>query len=73
MRIILIRNIQRVMNDSYNSGGAELKDFKNPFNPSKFRLQIYGKKFTEQNNLVISEKTSDSRKTWFCSKQQKLI
>jgi len=73
MRINLIRNIQRVMNDSYNSGGAELKDFKNPFNPSKFKLQIYGKKYTEQNNLVTSEKTSDSRKTWFCSKQQKLI
>ena len=42
MRINLIRNIQRVMNDSYKSGGAELKDFKNPFNPSKFRLHIYG-------------------------------
>ena len=69
----LIRNTQKVMNDSYKSGGAELKDFKNPFNPSKFRLQIYGKKYTEQNNIITSEKTSDSRKTWFCSKQQKLI
>jgi len=73
-RIInLIENIQRVMSNSYKSGGAELKDFKNPFNPSKFRLQIYGKKYTKRNNLVTSEKTSDSRKTWFCSKQQKLI
>ena len=61
------------MNESYKSGGAELKDFINPFNPSKFRLQIYGKKYTEQNNLVTSEKTSDSRKTWLCSKHQKLI
>jgi endonuclease-8 len=73
MKINLIRNIQRVMNDSYKSGGAELKDFKNPFNPSKFRLQIYGKKYTEQNDLVTSKKTSDSRKTWFCTMQQKLI
>ncbi len=32
LKINLIKNIQRVMNDSYNSGGAELKDFKNPFN-----------------------------------------
>jgi len=72
-RINLIKNIQRVMCHSYKSGGAELKDFKNPFNPSKFRLQIYGKKYTEKDNLVTSEKTSDSRKTWFCSKQQKLI
>jgi formamidopyrimidine-DNA glycosylase len=31
MRINLIKNIQRVMNNSYKSGGAELKDFKNPF------------------------------------------
>ena len=73
MKINLIRNIQKIMNDSYKSGGAELKDFKNPFNPSKFKLQIYGKKYTLQNNLVISKKTTDSRKTWFCSEQQKLI
>ena len=69
----LIKNTQKVMYESYKSGGAELKDFKNPFNPSKFRLQIYGKKYTEQNNIVTSKKTSDSRKTWFCSKNQKLI
>ena len=31
MRINLIKNIQNVMCDSYRSGGAELKDFKNPF------------------------------------------
>ena len=58
---------------SYTSGGAELKDFKNPFNSSKFKLKIYGKKYTENKNLVISKNTSDSRKTWFCSKQQKLL
>jgi formamidopyrimidine-DNA glycosylase len=73
MIINLIKNIQRVMNNSYKSGGAELKDFKNPFESSKFKLKIYGKQYTEQNNLVTSIKTSDSRKTWFCSKQQKLI
>ena len=73
MKINLIRNIQTVMNNSYQSGGAELKDFKNPFYKSKFRLNIYGKAYTENNNLVTSEKTSDYRKTWFCSKQQKLI
>ena len=31
------------------------------------------KQYTEQNDLVTSKKTSDSRKTWFCTKQQKLI
>ncbi|MEJ6749351.1 MAG: DNA-formamidopyrimidine glycosylase family protein [Flavobacteriales bacterium] len=73
VKVELIKIIQRVMNESYKSGGAELKDFKNPFNPSKFKLQIYGKKYTDKNNIVTSKKTSDSRKTWFCSKYQKLI
>ena len=72
-KVKLIKIIQRVMNESYKSGGAELKDFKNLFNPSKFKLQIYGKKYTDKNNIVTSKKTSDSRKTWFCSKYQKLI
>ena len=73
VKVELIKIIQRVMNESYKSGGAELKDFKNPFNPSKFKLQIYGKKYTDKNNIVTSKKTSDSRKTWFCPKYQKLI
>ncbi len=72
-RILLIQNIKRIMSNSYKSGGAELKDFKNPFNSSKFKLKIYGKKYTEQNDLVISKITSDYRKTWFCPKNQKLI
>ena len=72
-RLFLIKNIQKVMFDSYKSGGAELKDFKNPFNQSKFELKIYGKKHTANNNLVTSIVTSDSRKSWFCKKSQKLI
>ena len=68
----LIKNIQQVMYSSYTSGGAELKDFKNPFNESEFRLKIYGKKFTDKNNPVISLLTSDSRKSWICTKNQKL-
>lgn len=72
-KVFLIKNIQKVMFDSYKSGGAELKDFKNPFNRSKFELKIYGKKHTAKNNLVTSIVTSDSRKSWFCEKSQKLI
>ena len=60
------------MRDSYKSGGAELKDFKNPFHKSEFKLKIYGKKYTEKNNLVKSKITSDFRKSWFCEKSQKL-
>ena len=73
MKIKLIKSISKVMHNSYKSGGAELKDFKNPFHESKFTLKIYGKEYTEKNNLIISEKTSDSRKTWFCPQVQKLI
>lgn len=73
MRVYLIENIKKVMNNSYKSGGAELKDFNNPFHSSKFELKIYGKKHTIKNGLVTSKITSDSRRTWFCPQQQKLI
>ena len=73
MRINLIKNVNQIMNNSYKLGGAELKDFKNPFNQSKFKLQIYGQKYTKYNNLVISKRTSDYRKSWFCLEEQKLI
>jgi len=70
---LLITNLQKVMLDSYKSGGAELKDFKNPFNQSEFKLKIYGKKYTEKNNPVTPLTTSDFRKSWLCEKSQKLI
>ena len=72
MKINLIRSTHKIMNNSYKLGGAELKDFKNPFYSSNFNLQIYGKKNTKDNNIIISKKTSDSRKTWFCPKVQTL-
>lgn len=68
----LIKNIQKVMHGSYATGGAELKDFKNPFNVSDFTLKIYGKKFTDKNNPVTPILTSDQRKSWICKKNQKL-
>ena len=68
----LIKNLQKVMHGSYAKGGAELKDFKNPFNVSDFTLKIYGKKFTEKNNPVTPILTSDQRKSWICKKNQKL-
>ena len=68
----LIKNLQKVMHGSYAKGGAELKDFKNPFNVSDFTLKIYGKKFTEKNNPVTPILTTDQRKSWICKKNQKL-
>ena len=73
MKKKLILNIIKVMHNSYKSGGAELKDFNNPFHKSKFTLKVYGKKHTNENKLIVSKKTSDARKTWFCPEKQKLM
>ena len=40
----LLLSTKDIMQSSYFSGGAELKDFKNPFHTSKFELKVYGKK-----------------------------
>ena len=69
---LLIKNLQKVMYASYKTGGAELKDFKNPFNQSEFKLRVYGKILTDKKNPVTSLLTSDSRKSWICKKSQKL-
>ena len=66
----LILIVKDVMLSSYKSGGAELRDFKNPFHKSKFKLHVYGKKKIN-NKLIISKITSDQRKTWFCPDIQK--
>ena len=73
MKIDLIKKTKEVMKNSYKAGGAELKDFKNPFHSSNFTLKVYGKTHTEHNNSITSITTSDSRKSWFCAKEQKLI
>ncbi len=73
MRMNLLKHTQEVMKKSYQSGGAELKDFKNPFHSSNFSLKVYGETHTKQHNEIISIKTSDSRKSWFCPEEQKLI
>ncbi len=73
MRIGLIKMTQDIMQKSYKSGGAELKDFKNPFHSSKFILKVYGKTHTKHNNPITSIITTDSRKSWFCSKEQKIM
>ncbi len=69
---VLLDELNKIMTHSYLSGGAELKDFKNPFNSSEFQLKIYGKTETPLKNKVTSIITSDNRKTWFCKVTQKL-
>ena len=60
-----------IMQRSFASGGAELKDFKNPFHVSKFELKVYGNKEDRYGNEVVSSTTSDQRKSWYCPKVQK--
>jgi len=62
----LIKQTKKIMKNSFLSGGAELRDFKNPFHQSNFKLLIYGKNEDSNNNKIISKITSDQRKTWFC-------
>ena len=67
----LLLSTQDIMQRSFTSGGAELKDFKNPFHVSEFELKVYDKKEDEYGNEVISSTTSDQRKSWYCPKVQK--
>lgn len=67
----LVFATQDIMQRSYISGGAELKDFKNPFHVSEFELKVYGKKEDENGNEIISTTTSDQRKSWYCPNVQK--
>ena len=71
-RKTLIKIMKKIMHQSLKSGGAELKDFKNPFHKSKFKLKIYGQQYTPGKNIIKSILTSDNRKSWICVKSQKL-
>ena len=51
---------------------SNMKTIENEFSDSVITTKITSK-YTENKNLVISKNTSDSRKTWFCSKEQKLL
>ena len=69
----LIKQTKKIMQNSFTSGGAELRDFKNPFHKSNFKLFVYGKSEDLNKNKISSMLTSDQRKTWFCPKTQKKL
>ena len=68
----LIIQTQHIMTKSYKYGGAELRDFKNPSHISQFKLNIYGRKYTDQKHPIKSYISSDQRRTWMSEKYQKL-
>ena len=71
-KIDLIKNTKKIMVLSYKSGGAELRDFNNPFKKSDFKLMVYKKLRDHNNHIITSKITSDQRKSWICDKIQKL-
>ena len=58
--------------ESYNCGGAELRDFKNPKKDSKLKLLAYGKEKDEKGRKIINEITKDQRRTFWCPAIQKI-
>jgi len=58
--------------ESYNCGGAELRDFKNPKKDSKLKLLAYGKEKDKKGRKIISEITKDQRRTFWCPAIQKI-
>ena len=69
---LLLQSTKEIMYDSYLHGGAELKDFKNPFNKSEFGLKVYSQNFDPQGNKIEKTTTKDQRSTWWSPKIQKL-
>jgi len=63
---------REIMKKAYMSGGAELRDFKNPKKNSKLRLNAYGKKIDSKKRVIVNDITKDQRRTYWCPKIQKL-
>jgi DNA-formamidopyrimidine glycosylase len=63
---------REIMKKAYMSGGAELRDFKNPKKDSKLQLNAYGKKIDSKKRLIVNDITKDQRRTYWCPKIQKI-
>ena len=63
---------REIMKKAYMSGGAELRDFKNPKKNSKLQLNAYGKKIDSKKRVIVNDITKDQRRTYWCPKIQKL-
>ena len=59
------------MIESYKSGGAELRDFKNPKKDSKLELLAYGQEKDKKGREIINEITKDQRRSFWCPEIQK--
>ncbi len=68
----ILKNSKHLIRKSYQNGGAELKDFRNPEKKSLFNLEVYAKKTDPNGNPVLSMISKDNRRTWFVPEIQKL-
>ena len=68
----ILKNSKKLCRRSYQNGGAELKDFRNPQKQSSFNLEVYAKKTDPNGSPVISMISKDNRRTWFVPEIQKL-
>ena len=69
---IICINTRRIMLKSYLSGGAQLRDFKNPNFGSSLKLDVYQRKTTDDGKIVVSDITLDKRVTYWCPEMQKI-
>lgn len=69
----IFKTIRKIMHDSYQQGGATIRDYKRVNGDSgnfAFSFKVYGKKTDPLGNEVIREKTFDGRTThWVPSEQ----
>lgn len=69
----LNRSISHVMRESYNSGGATIRTYKNfdgTLGEYSRRFLVYNQKTDPDGNEVIKELTDDKRSTWWCPTTQ---
>ena len=67
----LCKYSRKTMIESYKSGGAELRDFKNPKKDSKLELLAYGLEKDKKGREIINEITKDQRRSFWCPSIQK--
>ena len=68
---IICINAKRIMMMAYKSGGAQIRDFKNPDLDSSLKLEVYNKSITKKGELIIKDRTSDNRVSYWCPDVQK--
>tara|TARA_B110001450_G_scaffold35904_1_gene31592 strand:+ start:429 stop:1235 length:807 start_codon:yes stop_codon:yes gene_type:complete len=66
----LCKYTKEIIHQAYLSGGAELKDFKNPENDSKLILNAYAQTQDSKGNPIINDITKDNRRTYWSPKRQ---